>query len=236
MLVSVMLLSVATAFECLRYECSSLSQGVCAMIGPDSTVLLNRAGCTADSQCDYLVLYEWASDSDLGDLFECHSTDESEWFFDMLDDFEDLPEKTLEESINTPEDEVEASYMDCRERDILDQYPNTLQMCETDSDCTKLNGSRGTCSCGLDGSKYCIVEMDSSAFDAYWNICASLDGKIDEITAKLWYWHSLLYVQIKTNPDCGPGIFQDLSYTEELSHQLSFGTLALVPALAYILL
>lgn len=231
MIVLSLLLYVVSAFQCRPYECSYLTQGVCASVSMNSTIFLNKSGCPSNSQCDYLALYKWASHANANESFECHSSSINSWFFRVLDDIQAKTGMTLAESISIPENKVQDSFMECSKRDIKAQYPNSLQMCESDQDCVMLNGEVGSCSCGLDGNKYCNVGMHSEEFDAYWKLCEELGDKIDEDTAKLWYWYSLLYVQVKTNPDCSDDVLSDLANIEELSDLVTSANWLFLPVI-----
>ena len=70
------------------------------------------------------------------------------------------------------------SYIVCPSRDInrdlqTGSYP---KQCQDDDDCRLQDGENQTCTCGIDGEKYCEADRASTVYDEYWRECFDNNG------------------------------------------------------------
>jgi len=183
--------------DCPVASCEGLELNICVSKQSDN-LLINEYGCPDDTTCLIKEVYSWfetlKNNNINQSLYNCTSSDSVEIDLDIMN--------------ATDEDAI------CKDRNPGDMLELGLhpKRCTSNEDCRLLSGALSTCSCGLDGYKYCNPEWGSEVFEAFWYECE--DGEVD---LKYWKYYNRLYRYYPfyiTAPDCSSRIFDDIDFVK----------------------
>mmetsp|Transcript_3046 Transcript_3046/g.6307 ORF Transcript_3046/g.6307 Transcript_3046/m.6307 type:complete len:219 (+) Transcript_3046:256-912(+) len=188
------------AETCPLYTCEVLDTRVCVEYTTSTNYTINKEPCPSSFYCSYEDFADWQITAVKGDQLLCTTEDTG----------------TL--TIDDPKD---SDYLcGAREEDRDLEYGSYPKLCDDKSDCKLDDGTYNTCSCGLDGSAYCEPDINSDAFDDYWDECWEDNyGRIESFKHwAFWKLKSTYFVPYTSAYSCAHNLLSEFIQIDDYDY------------------
>mmetsp|Transcript_20566 Transcript_20566/g.38409 ORF Transcript_20566/g.38409 Transcript_20566/m.38409 type:complete len:234 (-) Transcript_20566:337-1038(-) len=191
-----LLLWITRAEICPKYQCTEMSNELCAEFVSEGLVYLNSNACPSNSTCLVTSLVNLKS-SAVGSVSKCTN---------LQTPFVEPNFKTSCLKYQKNKDLVEGSHP---------------KLCITNADCQLKDKTFSQCICSLNGKAYCQPDFSSSVFNFYWKECADNDNMIEG--DDFFRYTELLkafYIYTINPVSCSPEHFAELEEIDNLREDL----------------
>lgn len=221
LLLAFCLVASVLSATCPKYDCGSLSSGVCATFDNDNTtVKVNDNACPNNRICSINSIVAFAA-TNLTALEE-----ESQGNTTLGGDSSNATQPTFvmpvlncsQEAFDTNKTHGSKTVV-CSDLNKTASFKsgNNPKKCTTEQDCLLTDNKTTGCLCGFDGHSYCKPPMNSSLFNFLEENCQANNGTINDTSVETYA--SLLldyYPYVQNIPNCINNILE-VAVIDELS-------------------